>query len=298
MKKNLLLLIFTTILQFTFAQETDKTLENRQNIQQKLLEAKTLLEKDNGKLWGKPIWNDSIIVIDFDNSIYSLVKLPNSKTDNGVLYSKIMEPNSLVFVNTTQKYEAKEYATVLNNYLNDKSATIIHELFHLLQMKYRKFNGNPIEYLDETNARILLRLEYQALKNALKVIIEKRNIEEVKNYLKDAVIFRKERQHQYSKDLNDELEIETLEGLANYTGFVLSSCDNKYEKAIEEINQREEAKTYTRPFPYATGPAYGLIFDYLNIAWRKSLDNIYNFTDIYEVMILKSKLTITKSNYN
>ncbi|MBL0739493.1 hypothetical protein JI750_21560 [Flavobacterium sp. GN10] len=293
MKKNLLLLIFSTILQFVTAQEADKAFKNRQNIQEKLIEAKALLEKDNEKLWGKPIWNDSIIIIDFDNSIYSLVKLPNSKTDNGILYSKIMEPNSLVFVNTTQKYEGKEYATVLNNYLDDKSATIIHELFHLLQMKSRKFNGNPIEYLDETNARILLRLEYQALKNALKAIIEKRKIDEIKNYLKDAVIFRKERQQQYSKYLNDELEIETLEGLANYTGFVLSSYDNKYEKAIEEINQREEAKTYTRPFPYATGPAYGLLFDYLNITWRNSLDKIYNFNDIYEVMILKSKLTIT-----
>lgn len=294
MKKNLLLLIFIAIFQFSAAQETDKAFKNRQNIQEKLLEAKALLKKDNGKLWGKPIWNDSIIVIDFDNSIYSLVKLPNSKTDNGILYSKIMEPNSLVFVNTKQKYEGKEYATVLNNYLDDKSATIIHELFHLLQMKSREFNGNPIEYLDETNARILLRLEYQALKNALKAIIEKRKTDVIKSYLKDAVIFRKERQQQYSKYLNDELEIETLEGLANYTGFVLSSCDNKYEKAIEEINQREEAKTYTRPFPYATGPAYGLIFDYLNISWRNSLDKTYNFADIYEVMILKSKITITK----
>ncbi|MET3026522.1 hypothetical protein ABXT06_07605 [Flavobacterium sp. UW10123] len=293
MKKNLLLPIFIAVFQFSAAQETDKAFKNRQNIQEKLLEAKALLEKDNGKLWGRPIWNDSIIVIDFDNSIYSLVKLPNSKTDNGILYSKIMEANSLVFVNTTQKYEGKEYATVLNNYLDDKSATIIHELFHLLQIKSRKFNGNPIEYLDETNARILLRLEYQALRNTLKAIIEKRKIDEIKNYLKDAVIFRKERQQQYSKYLNDELEIETLEGLANYTGFVLSSYNNKYEKAIEEINQREEAKTYTRPFPYATGPAYGLLFDYLNINWRNSLDKTYNFTDIYEVMILKSKLTIT-----
>ncbi|MEN2489606.1 hypothetical protein AAYQ05_17515 [Flavobacterium sp. B11] len=293
MKKNLLLLIFLTILQFTFAQEIEKALENRQSIQQKLLEAKVLLEKDNGKLWGKPIWNDSIIVIDFDNSIYSLVPLSNSKKEN-LLYSKIMEPNSLVFVNTTQKYEGKEYATVLNNYLDDKSATIIHELFHLLQMKSRKFNGNPIEYLDETKARILLRLEYQALKNALKAVVEKKKSEEVKSYLKDAVLFRKERQNQYAKFLKDELEIETLEGLANYTGFALSSYDNKYEKAIEEINQREEAKTYTRPFPYATGPAYGLLFDYLNITWRKSLDDIYNFADIYEVMILKSKITINK----
>ncbi len=296
MKKNLLLLLFTTILQFGFAQETEKPLKNRQNIQSKLLEAKALLQKDNGKLWGKPIWNDSTIVIDFDNSIYSFIKLPNSKTDNDTLHYKTMEPNSLVFVNTTQKYEGREYATVLNNYLDDESATVIHELFHLLQMKSRKLKGNPIEYLDETNARILLRLEYQALKNALKAISEKRKIDEVKSYLKDAVLFRKERQKQYAKYLNDELEIETLEGLANYTGFALSSYENKYEKAIEEINQREGAKTYTRPFPYATGPAYGLLFDYLNTSWRKGLDKIYNFAEIYEVMILKSKLIITKSN--
>ncbi|MBO9584328.1 MAG: hypothetical protein J7574_09230 [Flavobacterium sp.] len=296
MKKKFLLLLFTTILQFAFAQETEKSLKNRQNIQSKLLEAKALLEKDNGKLWGKPIWNDSIIVMDFDNAIYSFIKLPNSKTENDTLHYKTMEPNSLVFVNTTQKYEGGEYATVLNNYLDDKSATVIHELFHLLQMKSRKLKGNPIEYLDETNARILLRLEYQALKNALKSIGEKRKTDEVKSYLKDAITFRKERQKQYAKYLNDELEIETLEGLANYTGFALSSYENKYEKAIEEINQREEAKTYTRPFPYATGPAYGLLFDYLNISWRKGLDKTYNFAKIYEVMILKSKLTISKNS--
>ncbi|MHC0447965.1 hypothetical protein ACWA1F_21335 [Flavobacterium sp. 3-218] len=294
MKKNFLLLIFTMLLQFATAQETEKALAKRQNIQTKLLEAKVLLEKDNGKLWGKPIWNDSIIVIDFDSSIYSLANLPNSKTDNDTLHYKTMERNSLVFVNTTQKYEGKEYATVLNNYLDDKSATVIHELFHLLQMKSRKFKGNPIEYLDETNARILLRLEYQALKNALKAISEKRKNVEVKNHLKDAVIFRKERQKQYAKCLNDELEIETLEGLANYTGFALSSYSNKYEKAIEEINDREEAKTYTRPFPYATGPAYGLIFDYLNIPWKNGLDKIYNFADIYENMVLKSALNVNK----
>ncbi|MBK5193388.1 MAG: hypothetical protein JJE07_09260 [Flavobacteriaceae bacterium] len=267
---------------------------NRQNIKTKLLEAKSILEKDNGKLWEHQIWNDSIIVIDYDNTIYSLTKLSNSQTDDNTLYYKTMEPNTLVFVNTTQKYEGKEYATVLSNYLNDKSSTIIHELFHLLQFKFRKFNGDAIAYLDETNARILLRLEYEALRNALKAINENKGTDEVKSYLKDAVILRKERQKQYSKYLNAELEIETLEGLANYTGFGLSTYENKYDKAISEINQREEAETYTRPFPYAKGPAYGLIFDHLNVKWRNGLDKIYNFAEIYETKVNKSKLKISK----
>lgn len=269
--------------------ETQPT-RNRENIKAKLLEAKAILQHDNGRLWGHQIWNDSIIVIDYDNTMYSLVKLPSSKTDDDTLYYKTMEPNALVFVNTTQKYEGKEYATVLSNYLKDKSATIIHELFHLLQFKSGKFKGDAIAYLDETNARILLRLEYEALRNALKAINEHKGIEEVKTYLKDAVLFRKERQKQYVKYLDDELEIETLEGLANYTGFVLSAYDNKYEKALSEIDQRENAETYTRPFPYATGPAYGLIFDYLNIDWRKDLDKIYNFAEIYDTKLNKSKL--------
>ncbi|WP_343586516.1 hypothetical protein [Flavobacterium sp.] len=274
--------------------KTTEPFRNRQNIKTKLLEAKSVLEKDNGRLWGYKFWNDNIIVIDYDNTIYSLTKLSNCKTDDDTLYYKTMEPNTLVFVNTTQKYEGNEYATVLNNYLDDKSSTIVHELFHLLQLKTRKFNGNAITYLDETNARILLRLEYEALRNALKSINQNKETGEVRTYLKDAVTFRKERQKKYSKYLNAELELETLEGLANYTGFVLSNYENKYDLAISEISKREEAETYTRPFPYATGPAYGLIFDYLNINWKNGLDKIYNFTEIYEINLNKSKLKISK----
>ena len=68
--------------------------------------------------------------------------------------------------------------------------------------------------------------------------------------------------------------------------------------AISEINQREQAQTYTRPFPYATGPAYGLIFDYLKINWKTGLDTIYNFLKIYETKYLQKdiKKRITPHN--
>lgn len=270
--------------------------EKRKKIEIELLKAKAILETDGGKLWGEKIWDEHLLVIDFDNTIYSLSNFPGSVSDtsSGLFYKKI-PANTLSPVNTTQKYEGREYATVLINYLDDQSATIIHELFHLLQFKKRTFNGNPVDYLDETEARKLLRLEFQGLRNTLEAIEAKKSRKQIAGYFKDALLFRKVRQGKYREFLANELEIETLEGLANYTGFVLSSRPDKYRLAIEEINRREKAPTYTRPFPYATGPAYGLIFDFLGVSWKKGLNNVYNFLEIYEMRVSKGKLKINDS---
>lgn len=253
-----------------------------ETIYTELNKAKQILLKDAGKLWGYPIWNDNVFVLDYDNTIYALKAFPGSKTDNGKLFYANVPANTFVFVNTIQSYQGKDYAVVLSNYLADNSITIIHELFHLLQLKNMKLSGNAIPYLDNYDARELLRLEYQALRNTLASISNKSPKAKVISFLEDALLFRKLRQGKYREYLQNELEIETLEGLANYTGFALSASSNKYESAIEEIYQRESAVTYTRPFPYATGVAYGLIFDHLNMKWKNGLKKVYNFLAIYE----------------
>lgn len=268
----------------------EKVKQNSATLPQRKLEkiytelnnAKDLLGKDAGKLWGAQIWNDDIFVLDYDNTIYGIKAFPGSITDNGKLFYAKVPANTFVFVNTVQSYQGKDYAIVLSNYLSDHSITIIHELFHLLQLKNMKLNGDAIAYLDHYDARELLRLEYQALRNSLNSINNKRPKKESVSFLEDALLFRKIRQGKYSKFLQSELEIETLEGLANYTGFVLSTSPNKYESAIEETYQRENAETYTRPFPYATGVAYGMIFDALNLQWKQGLKKVYNFLESYE----------------
>ncbi|HIP33996.1 MAG TPA: hypothetical protein EYG89_04600 [Bacteroidia bacterium] len=264
----------------------------RQKIKTELFKAKEILFTENGKLWGENIWSDNILVLGFDNTIYTTKPLQDSKTSDSIIYYKKIPENTLGFSNAAQKYNGKEYAVVLTNYLDDNSATIIHELFHVLQHKHISLNGNPIQYLDNYDAREWLRLEYQALKNALNAINHKKEKIEIGKYATDAVLFRKVRQSKYKEYLQKEIEIETSEGLANYTGFILSTYPNKYEKAISEINQREQAQTYTRPFPYATGPAYGLIFDYLKINWKIGLDTTYNFLKIYETKYLKKEIKI------
>ena len=263
-----------------------------QKIKTELFKAKEILLAENGKLWGENIWSDDILVLGFDNTIYTTKPLQNSKTNDGIIYYKKIPENTLGFSNAAQKFNGKEYAVVLTNYLDDNSATIIHELFHVLQNKHISLNGNPIQYLDNYDAREWLRLEYQALKNALDAINHNKEKSEIEKHITDAVLFRKIRQSKYKEFLKKEIEIETAEGLANYTGFILSTYTNKYTKAISEINQREQAQTYTRPFPYSTGPAYGLIFDYLKINWRIGLDTTYNFLNIYETKYLKKEIQI------
>lgn len=267
-----------------------------QKIKTELFKAKDILHADNGKLWGEKIWSDDILVLDHDNTIYTTKPLQNSKTNDSIIYYKKIPENTLGFSNAAQKFDGKEYAVILSNYLDDNSSTIIHELFHVLQNSKIALNGNPIEYLDNYDAREWLRLEYQALRNALNAIILKKATSEIETYVSDAVLFRKLRQTKYKEYQKEEIEIETSEGLANYTGFLLSTYPNVLKQAIAEIDQREQAQTYTRPFPYATGPAYGLLFDHLKMDWKKGLDITYDFLAIYETTYLEKELDLNKDN--
>lgn len=266
----------------------------RETMIKELSDAKKRLDEDGGKLWGENFWSDKILILDFDYNIYSLDNLPKSKTKDSILYFKSFKSGEIGYTNSSQEYNNDTYATVLINYLDDKSETIIHELFHVLHTKKIKLNGYPIPYLDNYDARVLLRLEYNALKEALKLVKESKSRSEVTLFLKDALLFRKERQEKYSEYIKEELEIENLEGLAQYTGIKLSGSTSKYDEIIENINSWEGSKTYTRNFPYATGPAYGFLFDFLEINWRKELDKIYNFLSIFQEDYLKTNLSITK----
>ncbi|WP_091152311.1 hypothetical protein [Mucilaginibacter pineti] len=265
----------------------------KQNVKVALLKAKALLMQDNGKLWGENLWSDNLLVLGNDHTIYSLKILPGSVTADSVIYTKKIADNVLSQTNSSQKYDNQPYAVILTNYLSDSSVTIIHELFHVLQYKHINLNGNPVNYLDEYQARQRLRLEYQALKNALQAVRDKKEKALIRQYVTDALMYRKLRQQIDPQSLDAELQIETSEGLANYTGFVLSSNTDKYLLAINEIDMRESAPTYTRAFPYATGPAYGLLFDYLQMNWKTGLGKVYNFQAIYENDYLHHPINIS-----
>ena len=68
---------------------------------------------------------------------------------------------------------------------SDSCQTPIHELFHLFHSKQLNIAGNIVEYLDEYKAKILLRSEFEALRNSIKSL-QKNDDKAAKQYLSDA----------------------------------------------------------------------------------------------------------------
>lgn len=267
----------------------------KKKVKDELSKAKDILTADGGKLWGESLWNENVLVMDDEKNVYSLQKFDNANSDDGIIFYKKIKEGELSYTNTTQQFQGKQWATIRADYIgNNFSETIIHELFHLHHGQKIKLKGLIVEYLDETHARTLLRIEFAALRNALTKINEGSDNKIVAQYLQDAMLFRQYRQKKYAEFLPQALDLENVEGLANYTGVRLSTNPNKFSHAIKELDSRESAKTLSRSFPYATGLAYGLIFDYLNIDWRSDLAHVYDFLSIYETKFLRKKLSKSK----
>ncbi|MFD0794719.1 TPR end-of-group domain-containing protein [Mucilaginibacter litoreus] len=259
---------------------------NASTVRAALSRAKAILTADNGQLWGTALWSDDVLVLDPKNRAYGVQPFKGAVFRDS-LWSQDLPERTLNQSNAPQDFGGKRYAIVMTSYLLDSSATLIHELFHLAQEKQVLLNGNPVNYLDGWQGREYLRLEYEALKSGLQLARTGAPKTSVAQALSDAVCFRKLRRALAPEALDAETDIESSEGLANYTGFKLSDHRDKYALAIKEINGRESAPTYTRTFPYATGPAYGFLFDYLGINWRDGIGMHYNFGGIFEKRYLQ-----------
>lgn len=258
----------------------------RDKIRTELLKTKKLLDADNGKLWKKNLWNENLLVLDDENNIYTLNNsTPNTTNDNGLYYKQIKE-NTIVPVNTNQIFEGKNWAIVQNYDVTvaDSCETPIHELFHLYQSTQISLSGNIVEYLDDYRAKIWIRSEFEALRNCIRNI-QKKDSTVARKYLDAAIYFRTQREKQFQKQNHFALELESLEGLASYTGYKLSAYQNLYSIAIFELDGRENPTGLNRSFAYATGLAYGLIYDYFDIPWRTDLKHIYSFKEIYKTHI-------------
>lgn len=260
-------------------------------IPKELKKVEELLKNDAGKLWGENLWHDDIIILGEKNTAYTLKPInENSLTKDSLLYYFQFPENTFGYSNSVQEYDGKKYATLLFDYIKQGVSTTVHELFHTIQFRHRAFHGTAIVYLDNYDAREWMSLEFQALQNCLSGISRQQEASIVKQYLADAMIFRKIRQSKYPSYTTAETEIETLEGLADYTAYTLASPDRKYDIAISKLRSISKGSTYTRNFAYPAGLAYGLIFDHLSIKWRNGIDTIYNFLYIYEKNVLRKSL--------
>jgi hypothetical protein len=237
------------------------------------------LQLDNGRLWNYNLHGPTLLI----NKETGVV-IANEPDDKGAL-AKLGDlwvgvlPESIVGANTAIDWNGKRWATYLLP-LSENGAEridgLIHESFHRIQPEIGFDNIAEIQsvHLDSKEGRIYLKLEYEALKKALQS-------EEPMAHIQNALHFRQYRHQLFPESRNAENTLEIMEGLAQYTGSILSPRTNEEYKQyyISLIEMSQRLPSYVRSFAYFTIPVYGYFMKQTDDLWNQKINKETNLTD-------------------
>src|SRR5215204_1387945 len=235
-------------------------------------EAKSASDKDRGQLWGVALYGPMLFA---DPNTRTVVA--NQNIENGVLHKEGQVfagklPDEIGIANTATKWAGTTWTMVMWPLPEEKQRRVrlmMHELFHRVQDSIKLPGSNPSNrHLDSQDGRIWLRMELRALERALYEGGQAR-----REAISDALYFRRYRQSLFPQALAEENALETNEGLAEYTGTKLGSHSEReaLARASYDLRDANLRQSFTRSFAYATGPAYGLLFDAALINWRRKI---------------------------
>ncbi len=241
-------------------------------------EAKALSERDNGALWKVPLCGP-LLFVDYDTR-YAVANQTDAesrlKPFDGVFAGTA--PPELGVANTATKWAGVEWTMViwpLPEYKQPRMRLMMHECFHRVQSGIGlKFTDAQNGHLDSLEGRIWLQMEWRALEHAFW-----QQGEERKRDVADAVYFRNYRRSLFPAAETNENWLEMNEGMAEYTGFKLStSSPEEYAVAVAAWLRSAPTRTpsYGRSFAYTSGPAYGGLLDEANKDWRTGLTQATN----------------------
>jgi len=236
-------------------------------------EAKALSDRDNGALWKVQLCGP-LLFVDPDTR-YAVANQADAegklKPLDGVFAGTA--PEELGVANTALKWAGVEWTMVmwpLPQYKQPRLRLVMHECFHRVQSQ---IGLNPTDaqngHLDSLAGRIWLQMEWRALEHAY---WQQGN--ERKRDIADAIYFRNYRRSFFPAAAANEHAMETHEGMAEYTGFKLSTSSPE-EYAVQLAAWLRAAPTRTpsfgRSFAYTSGPAYGGLLDTVSKTWRIDL---------------------------
>jgi len=236
-------------------------------------EAKALSDSDNGALWKVQLCGPLLFVD--PGTRYAVANQADAegklKPLDGVFAGAV--PEELGFANTAMKWAGVEWTMVmwpLPQYKQPRLRLVMHECFHRVQSQ---IGLNPTDaqngHLDSLAGRIWLQMEWRALEHAYWQQGEQRRRD-----IADAIYFRNYRRSFFPAAAANENAMETHEGMAEYTGFKLSTSSPE-EYAVQVAAWLRAAPTRTssfgRSFAYTSGPAYGGLLDAAGKNWRPGL---------------------------
>jgi hypothetical protein len=245
-------------------------------------EIKTTTEK-NKTLWEYDLYAPLLVVRPDTREVYA-----NAPDTAGVLKSRGsiftgILPMAVNIANTSMRWSGEEWAMVMlplpdDEY--DRMNLFAHELFHTAQPHLGFTLHNPENnHLDRKEARIYLRLELEALKAALVA----GSTEEMKTHVTNALTFRGYRYVLYPRADTTENLLELNEGIAEYTGAMMSGRDKQQMEThfLESLKGFLKNPTFVRSFAYQTIPLYGYLLSKTNYEWNRHITSMSNLTEYF-----------------
>lgn len=236
-------------------------------------EARTICQRDAGVLWGHSLCGPMLLTDPADRSVVA-----NQADANGVLkpagtvFTGTL-PASEIVGNTSITWSGVRWSEImwpLPQEAAKRHVMLAHEMFHRIQPELGMvLHEGDNRHLDTLEGRYLLQLEWRALAAALRAPTAAAQ----RGAIGDALLFRQERYRRFPGAAANENALESNEGVAEYTGvrLGLDTPQARRDYAVRDLSAFVKAPTFVRSFAYATGPAYGLLLDQADPAWRGKL---------------------------
>jgi hypothetical protein len=224
---------------------------------------------DGGRLWGKSLCGPLILVDPGSRAALATEQPPGGVFRQVGSVWRGAIPPGIPTANFSLTWAGRPWAMVLLPLPEDRYVRLqllLHESFHRIQGDLglaARDAMNP--HLDERDGRYWLRLELRAMAGALRAEGDART-----RAARDALLFRRVRQAEFSGADTLENQLEQQEGLPEYTGarLALDYLNLPVARAAVGFEAFEGRATFVRALGYGTGPGLGLLLDQYAPGWR------------------------------
>lgn len=222
-------------------------------------EAAALCEREGGRLWGVSLCGPMVFADAATQSVATNQPAPDAK-----------RPSYLGFVNAPVQWGDVRWAAYVWTMIpkDDEQARgrlLVHELFHVVQPELGQWIFETTnDHLETLEGRYYLQMEWRALAQALLADGPERLAA-----ARDALAFRQARRALFPDAAENERAQEIREGLAQYTGTVVSASSpaGAVRDAVQQLKDAQDLETFVKTFGYSSGVAYGLLLDAASPGW-------------------------------
>ncbi|EPH12208.1 hypothetical protein HMPREF9713_01046 [Myroides odoratimimus CCUG 12700] len=303
MKRKLIAFSLFLLTQSIFSQNEQRMLEQANVCFDEFKHA----AEQHKSLWNIDLYGPILLIDSETRTIYANEedKENKLKPEGGVYIGTL--PKNINIANTAIEWEGKRWAMImlpLSDNVQNRINLLGHESFHRVQPTLGfKLNNTDNNHLDQKEGRVYLRLELEALKQA----IQAHSLKERNKHLTAALSFRKYRQSLYNESSTTENNLELNEGIAEFTGLIVSNRTKKetVDYVSKGIDDFFKNSTYIRSFAYHTIPVYGYLLSQQDKEWNKKINTTTNLTDyfikVWNIQIpsnLEGIVNQLKSKYN